>query len=181
MGLKEQIEKNAVVIFLTAVVAGFMAGYGAHDVIIRSGRMEVLSRTEVLQFRADRSRLADKEREIISLKQQLARYSAWPPMFTQIQKAELKLSDADDRLVVKVNGQGEFSAGFGEVVPPFQIKELLRSGSNDFHIKIVNTGGPCSGTVTVILNGVEAERWSVVKSGRQDNPCFEQSRNLELR
>ena len=181
MEFKKQIERSAVIIVLTATVVGFMAGFGAYGAILRSGHMKVLSQDEVRDLKADRIRLGGREREIDNLKQQLTRYSAWPPMYKDVQRAELRLSGVDDLLRVKVNGQGEFLAGFGETIPPFQIKDLLRQGINNFNIKIENNGGPCSGTATVLLNGVEAERWSVSKPGQQGNPCFEQSRDLILR
>ena len=43
MGLKEQIENNAVIWFLGAVVASFLAGIGAYEGILRIAKLEVVS------------------------------------------------------------------------------------------------------------------------------------------
>lgn len=58
MSLKQRIENNLVVFFLSALLAGFLAGLGAYESVLRIGGLEVASRQRL----ADLEMLRAKDR-----------------------------------------------------------------------------------------------------------------------
>jgi hypothetical protein len=57
MNLREQIENNLTVWLLSTLLAGFLAGIGAYKAIIEIAQLEVVSRQELHELRAEASQL----------------------------------------------------------------------------------------------------------------------------
>lgn len=78
----------------------------------------------------------------------------FPPPFSEVRRAELRVSEVDDYLRLSVNGTEFPRIEFGQNPDPISILHLLRRGVNTISIAIDNGQyGGCAAKVAVWLNG----------------------------
>ena len=78
MGLKERVENNAAVFFAGAIVAGFLAGIGAYQGIIKFAKLEIVSQNQLA-----RVEMLEKKDRFLSLYLRYA-LAHLPPFYFEI-------------------------------------------------------------------------------------------------
>jgi hypothetical protein len=109
----------------------------------------------------------------------------WPDKLTQVKTAEVQVSDIDDIVAVKVNGNEAVRATYGETPGWISIKDSLHEGQNAIQVLIQNGKyGGCSGTVTLRLNGITDAKhtwdWKKQENQPPGTVCFLDVKTLNL-
>lgn len=113
----------------------------------------------------------------------------WPEQFSELKKAEIRVSEVDDQLLATINGQQILDVKFGEATDWVEITSLLRPGENAIGIRILNGRyGGCGGRVELRLNGIKnsafAWAWGTAIGITEDRLpgiiCYEHVKSLPL-
>jgi hypothetical protein len=108
----------------------------------------------------------------------------WDKKLSTLKSAGVRISNVDDSMTVRVNGQPVVEAFYGKAPAEVDVLKLLRRGVNDIEVEIKNNQfGGCSGNLKLIVNGEEDQRfhWSWKNNFAESNSvCFAEKETLTI-
>ena len=102
----------------------------------------------------------------------------FPPRFSEIKSAELRISEVDDLLRLSVNGVPLPDIVFGEISEPISILPLLRKGTNSLSFAVDNGKyGGCGAKVELWINSRTASEfnwhwWKDIERSPANGNCY---------
>ena len=110
----------------------------------------------------------------------------WPTQLTDVQTAELQLSDVDDEMTIWVNGQEIITSKYHDAPAWASFSNYLIDGDNIIEVSIRNgeAGQDCSGQLRLKLNGIinSGYQWYWEKDEAPANAeCFHEKVTLSLK
>lgn len=108
----------------------------------------------------------------------------WSGKFGDLKRAEAQISNVDDSMIIRVNGNQIAEVSYGEAPPNLNILSNLKKGENIMEVVVKNGSyGGCSGKLKLLFNNMPIPdyQWSVDNPfAAPDSICYSQKKTLEI-
>lgn len=108
----------------------------------------------------------------------------WDRKLSSLKTAQAQLSQVDDEMILKINGEIVENVKYGDVRPWINIKNYLTKGANRLEVTILNGPyGGCGGKLQLMFNKVEEQEFNWIWSnpfGSANSICISEVKTLNV-